>query len=444
MKYKTNNPRELAVLTLMRTSNGSYSNLQINAVIEETAMSDVDKALFTNIVYGVIQHRLTLEYQLTPFLKDPEKTEGWVKELLYTAMYQENYLDRVPKRAIFDETIKIAKKMGHDGTRRFVTGILHQMDRSGLREVNKITDPIKRTSIGYSIPEWLVSLIAQQLGQSKMVSIFRSLNHSPKQSVRFNRAKTTKGDLESELRTAGFEVEESQVASEGLVVGNGQVLHTPFFEDGQLTIQDESAMLPVESMVIKPDDQILDACSAPGGKTTQMAAELKDGHIIALDIHKNKLKNVAQNAARLGVSQLVETIALDARKVDEKFSDGQFDKILVDAPCSGFGLMRRKPEVRYGKTLADIEHLAQIQKQILDAVAPKVKTGGTITYSTCTITRQENQGVIEAFIKDHPNFQLEPTKSAFNLRTDDQGMLTIYPDDFESDGFFVCTLVRKS
>ncbi len=128
MKYTTDNPRQLAVMTLVRTSSGSYSNLQINAVIQSTSMGAADKALFTNIVYGVIQHRLTLEYQLRPFLRDPEKTENWVKELLYTAMYQLEYLDWVPKRAIFDETIKIAKVMGHDGTRRFVTGILHQMD----------------------------------------------------------------------------------------------------------------------------------------------------------------------------------------------------------------------------------------------------------------------------------------------------------------------------
>lgn len=151
-----------------------------------------------------------------------------------------------------------------------------------------------------------------------------------------------------------------------------------------------------------------------------------------------------RNAKRLGVDGVVETQALDARKVDEKFSDEMFDHILVDAPCSGFGLMRRKPEIRYDKTLADINHLSQIQLQILEAVAPKVKTGGTITYSTCTIVQQENQEVIKQFLDAHPDFQIEPTKTDLNLTTDENGMINIYPDDFGSDGFFVCSLVRKS
>lgn len=444
MNYQTNNPRELAVKTLLRTRGGSYSNLQINAVIESTSMSEVDRGLFTTIVYGVIQHRLTLEYQLAPFLKSPDKTDDWVKELLYTAMYQLFYLDRVPKRAIFDESIKLAKKMGHDGTRRFVTGILHQMDRQGVQDPATISDPTLRLSIKYSLPKWLVSLIKSQLGEQKAIRIFQSLNQAPKQSVRFNRAKITKSALIKQLTEAGFKVEESRVAGEGLIINDGQILHSPFFQKGLLTIQDESAMLPVESMPIHEGEMILDACSAPGGKTTQIAANLRVGKVIALDIHQNKLKTVLRNAQRLGVADLVETQALDARKVDDVFSDQTFDHILVDAPCSGFGLMRRKPEIRYGKTLADVNHLAQIQLQILEAVAPKVKTGGTMTYSTCTIVQQENQAVIKRFIEKHPDFQIEPTKTDRNLTTTEDGMLTIYPDDFGSDGFFVCSLVKKS
>jgi 16S rRNA (cytosine967-C5)-methyltransferase len=290
----------------------------------------------------------------------------------------------------------------------------------------------------------LVSLIEGQLGKQKADQVFKSLNQAPKQSVRFNKAKTTKSKLTDQLTQAGFQTEDSLVAGEGIIVDKGQVVHSAFFENGLLTIQDESAMLPVESMSIQPDDLILDACSAPGGKTTQIAADLKNGRVIALDIHQNKLKNVIRNAKRLGVDGVVETQALDARKVDEKFSDEMFDHILVDAPCSGFGLMRRKPEIRYDKTLADINHLSQIQLQILEAVAPKVKTGGTITYSTCTIVQQENQEVIKQFLDAHPDFQIEPTKTDLNLTTDENGMINIYPDDFGSDGFFVCSLVRKS
>lgn len=210
-----------------------------------------------------------------------------------------------------------------------------------------------------------------------------------------------------------------------------------------LTIQDESAMLPVESMTINEADTILDACSAPGGKTTQIASRLDDGKVFALDIHKNKLKTVMRNATRLGVYKNVETFELDARKVDSKFEDGMFDAVLVDAPCSGLGLLRRKPEIRYDKTVADIDRLSNIQLQILNAVSTKVKTGGTITYSTCTIVKQENQDVIEKFIAANPNFEVTKTKTERNLNPDSD-MVQIYPDDYDSDGFFVCSLIRKS
>lgn len=443
MKYTTNNPRQLAVMTLVRTSNGSYSNLQINAVIQSTSMGPADKGLFTNIVYGVIQHRLTLEYQLRPFLREPEKTEAWVKELLYTAMYQLEYLDRVPKRAIFDETIKIAKQMGHDGTRRFVTGILHQMDRQGMPNLDDIQDEKTRLSIEYSVPTWLVEMLDEQLGKPKTASILASLNKAPKQSVRANLAKISQKDLLADLAKAGYDAEPSQVSSEGIIISDGQIIHSDFFTDGLLTIQDESAMLPVESMRISPDDNVLDACSAPGGKTTQIASRLKAGKVFALDIHKNKLKTVQRNATRLGVYKQVETFELDARKVDTKFEDSLFDSILVDAPCSGLGLLRRKPEIRYDKTIADINRLSEIQLQILNAVSAKVKTGGTITYSTCTIVKQENQDVISKFISENPNFEITKTKTANHLNPDSK-MVQIYPDDYDSDGFFVCSLIRKS
>lgn len=443
MKYTTNNPRQLAVMTLVRTSNGSYSNLQINAVIQSTSMGNADKALFTNIVYGVIQHRLTLEYKLKPFLREPEKTETWVKVLLYTAMYQLEYLDRVPKRAIFDETIKIAKVMGHDGTRRFVTGILHQMDRKGTPNLDDIQDEKTRLSIEYSVPTWLVSTLEEQLGKSKTASILASLNKAPKQSVRANLAKISRADLLNDLEKDGFDAEPSKVSSEGIIINDGQIIHSDFFGDGLLTIQDESAMLPVESMKISPSDNVLDACSAPGGKTTQIASRLDDGKVFALDIHKNKLKTVQRNATRLGVYKKVETFELDARKVDSKFEDGMFDSILVDAPCSGLGLLRRKPEIRYDKTIADVNRLSEIQLQILNAISSKVKTGGTITYSTCTIVKQENQEVVSKFIEENPNFEIAKTKTDMNLNPDSD-MVQIYPDDYDSDGFFVCSLIRKS
>ncbi|AQW22013.1 16S rRNA (cytosine(967)-C(5))-methyltransferase [Lentilactobacillus curieae] len=444
MKTVSNNPRELAMQTLVLTAKGAYSNLQINSVLEKTTMGVEDRALYTNIVYGVLQHMLTFEYQLAPFLKNADETEDWVKELLYTAIYQLEYLDRVPKRAIFDETIKIAKKNGHDGIRRMVTGILHSIDRKGLADPKKIKNRSERLSIETSVPVWIVKILTEQLEGPKAESILRSINHPAKQSVRINQASgMSKEEIVSKLESEGFEVFDSEVAANGLVLQKKLAINSELFADGTITIQDESAMLPVESMSIAGDDQVLDACSAPGGKTTQIAEELTTGMVTALDIHDKKLRVVRRNAERMNLADKVTTVPLDARKVDEKFADEQFAEILVDAPCSGLGLIRRKPEIRYSKTLADSEKLSGIQKQILDAVAPKVKVGGTITYSTCTILNQENQDVVSEFLDAHPNFSLETVSTQLDLSANIKDkLLKIYPDDYNSDGFFVSTLRR--
>ena len=447
---KITNPRQLAVLTLTKTQKGAYSNLQVDADLKQADLSSVDRRLYTSLVYGVLQHQLTFEYQLVPFLKQPDKIDPWVLELLYSAMYQLEYLDRVPKRAVFDETIKLAKQMGHDGIRRMVTGILHAMDRKGIADPNQIKNPVTRLSIANSVPEWIVSMLIDQLGEEKTQSVLSSLNKAPKQSVRANLAVITRDDLATQLEQAGYTVHLSEVASEGLIIeqGNEPITQSHFFNDGLLTVQDESAMLPAEAMNIDANDMVLDACAAPGGKTTQMATRVTSderGQIVALDIHQNKIRQIMGNAKRLHVDAQVVAQALDARKVGDVFEDELFDEILVDAPCSGFGLMRRKPEIRYQKTPADIANLSRIQGEILAAVAPKLKIGGQLTYSTCTIVNQENWDVINQFVINHPEFEVQYTQTDYNLKSErSEPDLRIYPDDYLSDGFYVCTLLKRA
>lgn len=202
-------------------------------------------------------------------------------------------------------------------------------------------------------------------------------------------------------------------------------------------------MLAVDSMQVRPGDRVLDACAAPGGKTVQIAAQLWNGQVDALDIHQHKTRLIQKNARRLHVADRVVTHTLDARHVDEEFADESFDKILVDAPCSGIGLLRRKPEIRYSKRPEDSEQLHKIQLAILDAVAPKVKKGGIITYSTCTILHQENDGTVEAFLSSHPEFKLVKTPTTRHVKDDrTTATLTILPSDFSSDGFFISSMQR--
>ncbi|MBW1605631.1 16S rRNA (cytosine(967)-C(5))-methyltransferase RsmB [Lactobacillus sp. Sy-1] len=440
---KTDNPRQLAVSTLTKIEQGAYSSLQLNQIIQNSNIEERDVNLLTNIVYGVLQHKLTLEYQIAPFIKNPKKVQPWVLVLLKTALYQMEYLDRIPTRAIFNESINIAKVMGHDGIRKMVTGVLHQIDRSGLPSIDKIKDPLERMQVQFSVPSWIIKQLVDQVGTTKTTHILASLNQPAKQSVRINTAEVSRDQLVSQLNQAGFTVHDSQLATDGLILTERSANSAAEFKNGELTIQDESAMLPVETMPIQPHQLILDACSAPGGKTTQIAeklAQLGSGQVIALDLHESRLKQVVKNAKRMHLNDYVQTKALDARKLATVYADATFDQVLVDAPCSGLGLMRRKPEIRYEKSIQDIQHLAQIQLAILDSIAPKIKTGGQLTYSTCTIIDQENHDVLVQFLTAHPEFKMQPIE--LGSVGSKAGEVRIYPDDFDSDGFFVANLVK--
>lgn len=446
--WELSNTRALAIRTLERVQNGAYSNLQLNQMIKQSKLEGRDVTLLTTIVYGVIQRRMTLEFWLKPFVKDPNKLDPWVRELLYTAIFQLAFLDKVPKHAIFDETITIAKRRGHDGVRKFVTGVLHAIDRQGLAEFETIADPIERLSIETSLPQWLIKQLEQELGFEKMEKIARSVNDAPAQSARVNLAVTTVSAAIERLIEEGFAVERSKVAPEALILHGGHVASSESFQDGWVTLQDESAMLMAPSLQIQPADQVLDAAAAPGGKTTQIATYLDatlGGKVTALDIHDHKVALINQNAERLHVADRIEALKLDARKVDEQFADQTFDRVLVDAPCSGFGLLRRKPEIRYGKTMADSMSLQKVQTAILDAVADKLKVGGRLVYGTCTILRIENEDVIDQFLAKHTEFKLVPTYTEFGLNaSDDRGMVHMFPDDFASDGFFIATLEKQA
>ncbi|KRL57319.1 16S rRNA (cytosine(967)-C(5))-methyltransferase RsmB [Furfurilactobacillus rossiae] len=441
------NPRFVAVSVLENVAKGGYSNLSLNASLDDAQLSPVDAGLCTEIVYGVLQHQLTLDFWLKPFIKQPAKVKPWVLILLRTALFQMQYLDKVPTRAVFDETIQIAKQRGHEGIRRFVTGVLHAVDRHGFADLSTIKDPLTRLSTTYSVPMPWVQQMRKTVGDDKTKQTLASINRPAFQSVRLNPALGERQALLQQLTAAGLKWTDSEVSGEGLRINAGHPAGTPPFNEGLITIQDESAMLPVEALAPQPGDAVLDACAAPGGKTTQIAARLnpsQGGHVTALDLHAHKVALIEANARRMQVSDRITAEQLDARKSAQQFGDEAFDRILVDAPCSGLGLLRRKPEIRYAKTLADSKQLQQIQLAILDAVAPTLKENGILVYSTCTILKQENDDVATAFVKAHPDFELVPVETIHHLKENrSTPWLTIYPDDFGSDGFFVCAFRKR-
>lgn len=262
-----------------------------------------------------------------------------------------------------------------------------------------------------------------------------SLNKRAENSIRIAKG-ANQTQIINSLKKQGYSLTESTLADNCFLV-NHSIVNTDEFKAGQITIQDEAASLVVDCFDLQENDYVLDTCAAPGGKTSQLAENLPQGKVISLDIHKKKLNLIKKYAERMHVDERVETLALDARKAAEHFSDTKFDKILVDAPCSGLGLLRRKPEIRYDKTMKDVHNLARIQLGILNSAAQLLKKNGELVYSTCSITIEENEQVIAEFLKKHPEFEIMPITLS---KVQSKESLKILPDTYGSDGFFIAKM----
>ncbi|HFI0633856.1 TPA: 16S rRNA (cytosine(967)-C(5))-methyltransferase RsmB [Streptococcus suis] len=428
--------RNLALSVLEQVfDQGAYSNIALNKALESSPLSAQDKGLATELVYGTISRKITLEWYLAHFIEDREKLDTWVYYLLMLSLYQLVYLDKLPVHAVVNEAVDIAKRK--PGTDKFVNAVLRKMSQSTLPNPAEIKRKNKRLSVQYSVPVWLVQTLIAEYGDERAEKIFQSLHTRNKASVRVTDSQRVER-LAEEL-----DAQRSQLSPVGLVKSHGHFAGTDYFREGLITIQDETSQLVAPTLDIQGDEIILDACAAPGGKTCHMGSYMKNGKILALDLYDHKLTLIEENATRLGLADKIETKRLDASRVHETFGPDTFDKILVDAPCSGIGLIRRKPDIRYNKAAMDFDSLKTIQLQILDSVCQSLKIGGIMTYSTCTIIAKENQEVIQEFLHKHPNFEqvtLEHPKKDIMV----DGCLLITPEQYQTDGFFIGQLRRKS
>jgi 16S rRNA (cytosine967-C5)-methyltransferase len=445
---KAKNVREIALETLLAIEEKeAYSNLQLNKVIKEHHLSARDVGLLTEIVYGTVQRRDTLDYYLTPFLAKARKLERWVRILLRLTLYQVLYLDRVPDRAAIFEAVEIAKKRGHKGTASLVNGVMRSIQRQGVPPLENIEDEVKRLAVATSHPYWLVKRWVEQYGFVETKRMCETNLLPPKQTARVNMARITVEEVMERLHQEGMEVARGEVAAEAIRAERGNLAHTAAFREGLITIQDESSMLVARALGPKEEERVLDSCAAPGGKSTHIAELMHNtGQVISVDIHDHKVKLIEEQAKRLQLTN-ISTCVLDSRRLGERFEKESFDKILVDAPCSGFGVIRRKPDIKYAKTEEDIPSLVELQQEILRAAAPLLKRGGTLVYSTCTIDQAENEEVIAQFLKDHPEFAPDetmqerlPEKVRPYVRN---GQLHLLPHYFGSDGFFIASLRKK-
>ncbi|MEJ9211061.1 16S rRNA (cytosine(967)-C(5))-methyltransferase RsmB [Bacillus smithii] len=444
MEKKKKNVREAALELLEAVEqNQSYSNLLLNSAIQKYDLTGPDAGLLTELTYGTIQRKFTLDYFLAPFLK--HKLKSWVRNLLRLSLYQMVYLDKVPDRAVIFEAVEIAKKRGHKGIAGMVNGVLRSIQRKGLPSLDAITDPVKRISIETSHPEWLVKRWIHQFGLEKTKAMCETNLSVPVQTVRVNETKADRAEVLFSLRQEGFAAEESPILTEAIRILKGNAAHSSAFQKGLMTIQDESSMLVAYAMKLEPGMVVLDACAAPGGKTTHMAEKMQGtGKVYALDLHPHKIKLIEENAVRLGLENIF-SLPLDSRLGGEKFPPQSFDRILVDAPCSGLGVLRRKPDIKYVKKQEDLQSLQKIQLEILEAQAPLLKSGGLLIYSTCTVDQEENEGTANRFLDRHPEFEPEPLD---HLPEAVQPFVTghflqIFPQDFGGDGFFISCFRKK-
>lgn len=426
---------------------GAYSNLLLRKVIDNHDLSNEEANLLTELVYGVLQRKMSLDYQLEPFLKKQKNLKNWVKQVLRISLYQMEYLDRIPDHAIVNEAAEIARFKGHRGIVGLVNGVLRNIQRKGVRDFTTIKQTNQRLSIQYSLPLWLVDDFVEQLGLEEAEALAASLSERPKLSLRVNLNKISRTEAITELENEGYKVEESTISPFGIIALNGVPADTRLFKKGYLAVQDESSMLVAPALNVAPNHYVLDACAAPGGKTMHIATnfldENQDGKVVALDIHKHKIALINENAKRQNVESIVQAKQLDARKVLDAFDENTFDRVLIDAPCSGLGLMRRRPEIRYNKTKEDILNLQKLQVEIINEVSKILKPGGELIYSTCTISSLENQDVVNQFLEEHKDYKQEIVELPNNQLTHDlDGSITIYPHQYETDGFYIARMIK--
>ena len=436
MEQMQNPARALALQILNRTdSQGQYTNLALDSALKKSALSAPDKALVTVLVYGVTERRLTLDFIADALSSRPtESLDGTVRNLLRMGLYQLRYLDRVPAHAAINETVALAPKRA----RGFVNAVLREYTRRGNDVVfpDRQKDLYRYLSVTYSVPVPLCKKLTEIFGKERGETILEAFGHAPPVTLRVNTLKTSPEQMTSELCELGYRVQASDVLSTALRVPDFVPSGAPQLTEGRVFVQDLASQICVEALGACPGERVIDACACPGSKTFGTAIRMQnEGQILAYDLHKSKLSLIESGAERLGIS-IIEVRERDARLHDPDLRNFA-DRVLCDVPCSGFGVLGKKPEIRY-KDLSDAAALSDIQFAILQNCCRYVKDGGVLIYSTCTIFPEENEQNVARFLAAHPEFA--PEDFSFGGICSKDGMLTLTPDEHGTDGFFIAKL----
>ena len=429
------NVKQVAINLISQVDKGAYSNIALNETFKTLNINSKEKAFMTEIFYGVLRNKKFLDYIIEKNTKEIKKE--WIRNLLRISIYQITFMDSDNKGIVWEAT-ELAKKYSI-AISKFINGTLRNYLRNKDSELKNLADE-KNYEVLYSIPKWFYNILEKQYRNENLKQAITSLKKVPYLSVRVNKLKYTEKEFEEFLKEKDIQI--IKKVDTVYYINSGLIINSEEFKTGKIIAQDASSYLAAKNLEVIPNELVLDICAAPGGKTAVLAEEMKNsGEVIAIDIHQHKIKLIDTNMKKLGID-IVKAIVMDAKNVNKQ--GRKFDKILVDVPCSGYGVIRKKPEILYSKNRENIEELAKLQLEILNSAADILKDGGELIYSTCTITDEENTNNIEKFLKEREEFKVEKLYIPKNVSGDYDslgGFCINYKEEI-MDNFYIIKLKK--
>lgn len=446
----TTSTRGIAAAVLHKiTDEDAYANLALQAALAGSLLNGRERAFVTNLVYGCLRRLTPIDYQLDQFLQRPLRDrDRYLRTILRQGFFEILYSEASP-HAVVNETVELAKKRGHAGWAKLTNGVLRNLLRQRDRlQWPNFDEPWQRAAFMQSVPAWIAAMWCRERGEAETTALLTALAEPPPVCLRVNTLRTTVDEAEAALAEVGLTVERGRWAPACLrVTGGGALTSSPLFARGEITIQEEAAQLPPFILAPQAPARLLDMCAAPGGKATYLAQLMRDcGEVWAADIYAHKLKLIADNVARLGFNN-VRVIERDGVVWGEE-KPAYFDGILLDAPCSGLGVLGRRPDSRLRKEASSIDALCQLQRRLLASAARALRPGGRLVYATCTISARENEGNRQWFLAQHPAFKPWPFDHLLPLTEDDRqqaaaGHWQLLTPRHGTDGFYLAAFTKE-
>ena len=435
----TQTSRQSAFLALRAIQKGAFADVALDKVLHQSNLSDRDRRLVTELVYGTIRRQRTLD-TLIDQLATKKQPPPDLRIILNLGLYQLRYLSQIPDSAAVNTTVELAKQNGFSGLAGFVNGILRQSLRS---ETFKLPDdPLDRLGILHSFPNWIIQVWLDQFGITETEKLCEWMNQPPQIDLRINTLKTTLDQVEAAMHAQNIEVTRIPHLPQALRLpsSTGAIQNLPGYSEGWWMVQDSSAQLVGYLVDPQPGETVIDACAAPGGKTMHLAELMRDrGTVHALDRTPSRLKKLQQNCDRLDLTT-IKIATGDSRNLPQFKQTA--DRVLVDAPCSGLGTLNRHADARWKQTPETVQDLAQLQAEILTEAATWVKPNGTIVYATCTLHPAENESIVQNFLTQNPNWRIDlpDASSPVAQFLNPQGWIKVLPHCHNMDGFFMVRL----